>query len=310
MRNSLDAVRGTFQRTLRRPIRFTGIGLHSGATITMTLSPAPVDQGVVFVRSDLRGGAAVVPAGWDAVVDTRMCTVLGNAAGTTVGTVEHIMAAFRGCGVDNVTVTLDAPETAIMDGSAAPFTAEIDEAGVVEQDAPRRYIRILRPITVRDGDKSVSLSPSDQATFSFEIDFDSPVISRQSATFVLNGPVFRRDLAGARTFGFLEEVEALRGMGLARGGSLDNVIVISEDRVLNEDGLRFENEFVRHKILDAVGDLYQAGAPIIGAFRGLRSGHAMNNRLLRAVFADASAWCWEGGLPVSSPMWNDRRAFA
>jgi len=310
VKNSLDAVRGTLQRTLRRPIRFTGVGLHSGRAITMTLSPAPVDQGVVFVRSDLKGDAAFVPASWDAVVDTRMCTVLGNALGTTVGTVEHIMAAFRGCGVDNVTVTLDASEVAIMDGSAAPFVAEIDEAGVVGQDAPRRFIRVLRPITVRDGDKSASLSPSDRATFSFEIDFDSPVIRRQAAVFELDGVSFRRDLSGARTFGFLEEVDALRRMGLARGGSLDNVIVISGDRVLNEDGLRFEDEFVRHKILDAMGDLFQAGAMIRGAFRGLRSGHALNNRLLHALFADESAWCWEGGIPVSTPMWGEHRAFA
>lgn len=276
----------------------------------MTLSPAPIDHGVVFVRSDLAGEAAVIPASWDAVVDTRMCTVLGNAHGATVGTVEHIMAAFRGAGVDNVTVTLDAGEVAIMDGSAQPFAAEIDAAGVVEQDAARRHIRVLKPIVVRDGDRHASLLPSDRSTFSFEIDFDSPVIARQSATFDLDGVSFRRDLARARTFGFLAEVDGLRRMGLAQGGSLDNVIVISEDRVLNDGGLRFENEFVRHKILDAVGDLYQAGAPILGAFRGLRSGHALNNRLLRALFEDASAWCWDGGASLSTPVWTERRAFA
>jgi UDP-3-O-[3-hydroxymyristoyl] N-acetylglucosamine deacetylase len=304
---------GPFQRTLQQPVRFSGIGLHSGSTITMTLSPAPADHGIVFVRGDRKGEEAVIAAAWDNVVDTRMCTVLGNRHGVTVGTVEHIMGALRGCEIDNAVVKLDGPEIAIMDGSAALFIEAIDSVGTVEQGAPRQFLRILKPVTVREGNKSATLLPAERPGFAFEIDFESAAIRRQSASFELDGAVFRDDIGQARTFGFLHEVDALRRMGLARGGSLDNAIVISGEDILNEEGLRYSDEFVRHKILDAVGDLYLAGAPILGRFAGVRSGHALNNRLLHALFADSSAWCWDSSVPARvAPAWTGelRRAVA
>lgn len=300
-----------FQRTLKRPVRFSGVGLHSGALITMTLEPAPEDHGIVFIRTDKRGEEAVIPASWDNVVDTRMCTVVGNAFGVTVGTVEHLMGALRGCEIDNAIVTVDGAEISIMDGSAAPFVEAIDSVGTVEQTAPRQYLRILKPVSLREGDKSVALFPSERSSFSLDIDFDSAVIRRQSAAFDLNGLIFRGDISQARTFGFVHEVDALQKMGLARGASLDNAIAISGDGILNEDGLRFDDEFVRHKILDAVGDTYLAGAPILGRFVGHRSGHALNNKLLRALFADQSAWCWDAPALASNPaVWQTAPARA
>ena len=290
-----------FQRTLKRSIRFSGVGLHTGNTITMTLAPAPAGHGIEFVRSDLRGAAAVVPAQWDNVIDTRMCTVVGNAEGTRIGTIEHIMGALNGCGIDNAVITLDGPEIAIMDGSAAPFVEAIDAAGIDETAMPRRAIRVLKPVMVQEGDKWAELLPGERVSYAFDIDFESAAISRQSLVLDLSPESFRNEIGGARTFGFLHEVEMLKKMGLARGGSLDNAIVISGDRVINAEGLRFQDEFVRHKILDAVGDLYLAGSPIIGRFVGHRSGHALNNKLLRALFADATAWRWDNPLlPVSA----------
>ncbi|AWK87523.1 UDP-3-O-acyl-N-acetylglucosamine deacetylase [Azospirillum thermophilum] len=284
---------GLFQQTLMKPVTIIGVGLHSGAKVTLTISPAEANSGITFIRSDLRGAAAVVPARWDHVVDTRLCTVIGNEHGTTIGTIEHLMAALAGCGIDNAIVSVDAIEVPIMDGSSAPFVAAIESAGIHIQQAPRRVIRILAPVAVGDGGKSATFTPDVAPTYSFEIDFDSAAIARQSHAVELDGDVFKDEISRARTFGFLHEVEGLRKMGLARGGSLDNAVVISGDSVMNPDGLRFQDEFVRHKILDAVGDLYLAGAPIIGHFRGFRSGHALNNQLLRALFADRSAWRYD-----------------
>lgn len=279
------------QHTLKSKIHCTGVGLHSGAKMSMTLAPADADTGIVFVRTDLPRGRAVVPARWDAVVDTRLCTVVGNGAGTTIGTVEHLMAALRGCGVDNAVIELDGPEVPIMDGSAGPFVFLIDCAGLAAQSSPRRVLRVLKEVSVGDGEKHATLSPSPASTFSFEIEFSSAAVARQEGFVELDETAtFRNDLAGARTFGFLHEVDHMRRMGLARGGSLDNAIVISGDRILNEGGLRFPDEFVRHKMLDSIGDLYLAGAPIVGHFHGRRSGHALNNQVLRALFADRSAW--------------------
>ncbi|MBP2315297.1 UDP-3-O-acyl-N-acetylglucosamine deacetylase [Azospirillum soli] len=284
---------GMLQRTVKKPVRCTGVGLHTGATVTLTISPAEPNTGFVFLRTDLSGQAAVIQARWDTVVDTRLCTVIGNAHGTTVGTIEHLMAALAGCGVDNAIIALDNIEVPIMDGSAEPFVEAIERVGTVAQNAARRAIRILKPVTVVDGAKSATFTPDDVTTFRFDIDFDNAVIAQQSHAIELDGESFKDEISRARTFGFLHEVEGLRKMGLARGGSLDNAIVISGDRVLNEDGLRFDDEFVRHKILDAVGDLYLAGGPFIGHFHGVRSGHALNNQLLRALFADRSAWCYD-----------------
>ncbi len=274
------------------PIQCSGIGLHSGRLVTMTLRPASANAGVQFVRTDLAEPRQPIPARWDRVCDTQLCTVLANDDGVRVGTVEHLMAALAGCGIDNVTVEVDGPELPIMDGSAAPFVALIERAGIRALSAARRAIRILRRVEVEDGDCAVSLAPAAHASFGFEIEFASRAIARQEGFVPLVKSVFRDEVAEARTFGFLEDVQTLRRRGLALGGSLDNAVVVSGDHVLNADGLRFPDEFVRHKILDAIGDLYLAGAPILGHFQGRRSGHTANNRLLRALFADDMAWCF------------------
>ncbi len=278
------------QRTLKTSINCTGIALHSGAKVSLTLRPGAPDSGIVFRRTDIAGAGAVVPAIWDRVVDTNMCTTLGNQDGVTIGTVEHLMAALAGCAIDNAVVELSGPEVPVMDGSAAPFVFLVECAGIVEQDSPRQIIRVLKPVSVENGDGTASLLPGAGFSLGFEIDFDSPVVSRQTISIGLDNGSFKKELARARTFGFLHDVERLWAAGLAKGGSLDNAVVVSGDSILNEDGLRYEDEFVRHKVLDAVGDLYLAGAPIIGRFQGACSGHAANNRLLRHLFADPDAW--------------------
>lgn len=278
------------QQTLKSRITCAGIGLHSGKTVKMALKPAPVDNGIVFVRTDLPHGRAVVPARWDNVVDTRLCTVIGNEHGTTIGTIEHLMAALRGCNIDNVIVEVDAAELPIMDGSSEPFVFLIECAGVARQDKPRKAIQVLREVSVTEGDKTATLSPDNGASYSFEIDFDNRVVARQEQTIRLINGAFKSELSRARTFGFLHEVEMMREAGLALGGSLDNAIVIDHDKVLNKDGLRYTDEFVRHKILDSIGDLYLAGGQILGHFHGIRAGHAMNNKLLHALFADKTAF--------------------
>ncbi|MEQ8967451.1 MAG: UDP-3-O-acyl-N-acetylglucosamine deacetylase [Azospirillaceae bacterium] len=285
------------QRTLKSAIACKGTGLHSGARVAMTLEPAAPGTGIVFRRTDRPAAEADIPARFDAVADTRLCTVLANEAGTSIGTVEHLMAALRGCGVDNAVVALDGPEVPIMDGSAAPFVFLIECAGTVGQVEPRRVIRVLEPVEVVHGRgaevRSAHLAPADAAVFDFDIAFDTAAIGRQSHRFELSDGAFKTELADCRTFGFLAEVEQLRAAGLARGGSLANAIVVDGDRVLNEEGLRRADEFVRHKILDAMGDLYLAGAPIIGAYAGDKAGHALNNALLRALFERPEAWCHE-----------------
>ncbi|MDB5492590.1 MAG: lpxC [Micavibrio sp.] len=277
------------QTTLLNTISCTGIGLHSGADVTLTLRPAPVDHGIVFVRMDLAGDN-VIPALYDRVVDTRLCTVIGNDAGATVGTIEHLMSALRGCGIDNLIIELNGPEVPLMDGSAEPFVALIEKSGTREQPMPRRAIQVLKEIVVEENGKIARLSPSNGSIFGGEIEFAHPSIGRQKyETRLVNGN-FRHDIASARTFGFAHEVEAMRKAGLARGGSLDNAIVLSETAVLNIEGLRFDDEFIRHKLLDAIGDLYLAGGPILGAYDGFKAGHAMNNAVLRKLFATPDAW--------------------
>lgn len=279
------------QRTLKSAIGCRGIGLHSGAKVTMTLRPAGVGTGIVFRRTDIAGGGAVIPARWDNVGDTRLNSCLTNEAGVSVGTVEHLMAALAGMGVDNAVVEISGPEVPVMDGSAFPFLFLIECAGLTEQDAPRRALKVLKRVVVKDGDRFASLTPAAEGfSLRFEIDFGDTLIARQECAVHLDEGVFKAEISRARTFGFEHEVAQLRAAGLARGGSLDNAVVVSGSRVLNEGGLRYEDEFVRHKILDAVGDLYLAGMPIVGRFHGVRSGHAVNNRLLRELFADASAW--------------------
>ncbi len=302
------------QGTLKSSINCTGVALHSGEKVSMTLSPGGEDSGIVFKRTDIAGQGAVIPATWERVIDTRMCTTIGNDEGVSVATVEHLMAALAGCGIDNAVIEINGPEVPIMDGSAAPFVFLIECAGVAGQDAPRRYIRVNKPVEIKENGAVTSLVPGEGFSLGFEIDFDSPVVSRQIISLGLVNGSFKKELSRARTFGFLHELDQLRACGLAKGGSLENAIVISGDKVLNKDGLRYDNEFVRHKVLDAVGDLYLAGAPIIGRFDGFRSGHTANNRILHALFAEKDAWSYQsltvaesesgpvgGGWAVDSP---------
>jgi UDP-3-O-[3-hydroxymyristoyl] N-acetylglucosamine deacetylase len=280
------------QTTIGQRMACSGTGLHSGKPVSMTLIPALVDSGIVFRRTDLPGNP-LIPARYDRASELVLCTGLANDSGVKVGTVEHLLAALAGLGVDNLVVELDGPEVPVMDGSAAPFVFLLECATVVAQDAPRRRIRILQTVEVRDGDKLARLEPGEGFTVAVEIDFASGAIGRQQVAVELEEGAFKQELARARTFGFEHEVEQMRALGLALGGSLENAVVISGDRVLNEEGLRFADEFVRHKALDAVGDLYLAGAPIAGRFVGIRTGHALNNRLLRELFARPEAWMWE-----------------
>jgi UDP-3-O-[3-hydroxymyristoyl] N-acetylglucosamine deacetylase len=279
-----------YQRTLSAPLTIAGVGVHSGAPATLRLLPATANSGITFVRVDVTDKANRIPARWDCVVDTRMCTVLANTAGVSVATVEHLMAALRGCDVHNVTIEIDGPEIPIMDGSSAPFIQAIDEVGTVALAAPAYAIKVLMPICVEDGDKMVKLLPSTRATYEGEIDFTHDAIGRQSYKMELLNGNFRHELSEARTFGFFDDVEALRKMGLARGGSLDNAIVVDTNGVMNPEGLRFADEFIRHKLLDAVGDMYLAGAPVIAAYHANKPSHAMNNAVLRALFANKDAW--------------------
>ncbi len=278
------------QKTLRTSIVIEGIGLHSGKTIRMTIDPAPEYHGIVFLRTDLEAGTGLIPALWHNVVDTQLCTVIGNGHGARVGTIEHLMAALCGCGIDNALILIDGPEVPVMDGSALPFVERIEAAGLQTQSAPRRAIRMLKDVTVEQDGKKVTLKPADESVFAGDIEFDHPAIGRQSFETTLVNGNFRHDIADARTFGFIKEVEWMRKNGLALGGSTDNAIVIGDDGVINPGGLRSGDEFIRHKILDAIGDLYLAGGPILGAYNGHRAGHAMNNEILKALFSDPSAY--------------------
>jgi UDP-3-O-[3-hydroxymyristoyl] N-acetylglucosamine deacetylase len=278
------------QRTLKHAIQCSGVGLHTGARVSMTLHPAEPGHGVVMRRRDLPGRPELA-ATWRNGRRTPLCTTL-ERDGVQIGTIEHLMSALAGCEIDNVLVDLDGPEVPIMDGSAAPFVFLIECAGIVRQDAPRRAIKVLKPVGVEDGTRRARLTPGPGLSIDFEIDFDSAIVARQSWSSPITRAQFKAELARARTFGFLHEVDQLRENGLARGGSLNNAVVISDDGVLNAGGLRYPDEFVRHKVLDVVGDLYLAGAPVQGAFSGIRSGHAMNLQLLQALFADPTAWAW------------------
>jgi UDP-3-O-[3-hydroxymyristoyl] N-acetylglucosamine deacetylase len=256
----------------------------------VAVRPAAIDSGIVFVRTDLADLDNRVLASPETVCKTQLGTVIGNAAGVTVATIEHLMAALVMLGVDNAVVEVDGPEMPIMDGSSLPFIRVLDRAGLRLQDAPRRYIEVLEPVEVVDGDKRAALKPAMGFEVAFEIRFPTPAIGTQAIDLPMDEQAFRADLADCRTFGFLHEVEALRSMGLARGGNMDNVVVIDGDRVLNPEGLRRPDEFVRHKALDAIGDLFVLGAPVLGRYEGELAGHAMNNLLVRALAAKPSAW--------------------
>jgi len=277
------------QQTLKQDITINGVGLHSGKYITMVMKPAPAGHGIVFVRTDLSEHNEI-PALWDKVIDTQLCTVIGNDSGASVGTIEHVMSALRGLNIDNVRIELDGAEVPVMDGSAMPFVEAIEEIGIMAQSEPRQMIRVLREIAVEHDGKRVTLKPADTSVFTGEIDFPHPDIgTQQFETCLLNGN-FKHDIAEARTFGFLEEAEYLRSRGLGLGGSLDNAIILDREKIMNPGGLRFDDEFIRHKLLDAIGDLYLAGGQIIGAYDGYKAGHAINNAILHELFAQPDAW--------------------
>lgn len=278
------------QRTIKNVIRATGVGLHSGEKVYLTLRPAPADNGILFRRVDLNP-IVEIPANADLVAETTLCTGLAQS-GAKVQTVEHLMSALAGLGIDNIFVDLSAAEVPIMDGSAGPFVFLLQSAGIVEQVAPKRFIRIKRPVEVREGDKVARFEPYDGLRLGFTIEFDHPMIpaAQSRAEVDFSTEAYIREVSRARTFGFMRDLEYMRERNLGLGGSMDNAIVLDEFRILNDDGLRYVDEFVRHKILDAIGDLYLVGHPILGAYEGFKSGHALNNKLARALLAERSAW--------------------
>lgn len=278
------------QRTLKTLIRARGVGLHTGQQVNIALRPAQPDTGITFRRVDL-APPVDIPARADLVGETRLSSCLVHQ-GAKVYTVEHLMSALAGLGVDNAYVDIDGPEVPIMDGSAAPFALLLQQAGLVELAAPKRFLRVKRAVEVREGDKWARLEPYEGLRLSFSIVFNHPVIdkTRQAVTVDFAETSYLREIARARTFGFMHDVERLREDGLALGGGLDNALVLDEYRLLNAEGLRFADEFIRHKVLDAIGDLYLLGRPLLGAFSAHKSGHALNNRLLRALLADAAGW--------------------
>lgn len=287
-----------FQHTVAGPVIFAGIGLHTGEHVRVAVRPAPVDAGIVFVRTDVHDRDNRVAVKAEAVCQTQLGTVINNAADVRVSTIEHLMAALAALSIDNCVVELDGPEVPIMDGSSEPFVRILDRAGRRKQEAARKYIEILEPILVEEGDKFVSLTPSDRFEVAFEIAFGSKAIGRQRVDLTIDEESFRAELSDCRTFGFVRDVEALRAIGLARGGSMDNAVVIDGDRVLNPEGLRRPDEFVRHKALDAIGDLYVLGAPIIGRFEGVLAGHGLNNAVVRALLSQPRAWRLRTHAPV------------
>ena len=278
------------QRTPKKVIQATGVGLHSGRKVLVTLGPAPTNAGIVFRRTDLNP-VVEIPASYEYVSETMLCTSL-QRGDVKIATVEHLLSALAGLGIDNAYIDVDAPEIPIMDGSAAPWVFLIQSAGIREQNALKRFIRILKPIRIEDGDKFAQFLPYNGYKVTFTIDFDHPVFNHKpkTASFDFSQTSYVKQVCRARTFGFLADYERLRESDLVKGGSLDNAVVVDDYRVLNEDGLRFENEFVAHKVLDAIGDLYLLGSSLIGAFEGYKSGHEMNNRLLRALMAQQESW--------------------
>lgn len=282
--------KAVLQRTLKNVIRATGVGLHTGEKVYLTLRPAPVDNGIVFVRTDL-GNPVAIPARAENVGDTTMATTLAMGD-VTIATVEHLMSAFAGLGIDNAFVDVSAPELPIMDGSAAPFVFLLQSAGIEEQNAPKKFIRVRKKVTYSQGDVAAEIAPYDGFRIDYTLLYDHPVFRKHSktASVEFSTMAFVKEVSRARTFGFLADYEKLRSMNLARGGSLDNAVVVDDYRILNDDGLRLADEFAKHKILDAIGDLYLLGHSVIGAFAGFKSGHGPNNALLRRLLADEEAW--------------------
>ena len=277
------------QRTLDHAIRCSGIGLHSGKKVDLVLHPAEVDTGIVFIRSDLD---VEIKGHVSSVVDTRLCTTIGNDE-ASIATVEHIMSALAGLGIDNARIEVNGPEVPVMDGSASPFIFLIQCAGIVEQNKAKKVLRIKKRISIEDGDKSCALYPASGFRASYHLDYAHPLLSNCKVSFDFSRQGYAREVSRARTFGFIHEVEALQKAGLALGGSMDNAVVLDKYGVLNEGGLRYADECARHKVLDTVGDLFLIGYPIVGAFEGEKSGHAMNSQLVQAVLADETAWVIE-----------------
>lgn len=298
------------QRTLRNSIHCRGIALHSGVECSLTLKPAGINHGVVFKRSDITDRDAMVAARWDRVTSTVLSTTISNDDGVSVSTVEHLMAALAGCEIDNVLIVIDGPEVPIMDGSSAPFVMLLECAGAAHQEAPRRALKVLRPIRVGDDDCHITILPASAFSIDFEIDFNSAAVTEHALDIRLVNGTFNESISRARTFGFLEDVDRMRAAGLGLGGSLDNVVVVDGPDILNEEGLRFEDEFVRHKILDCVGDLYLAGGPMLARVNAYKSGHAFNNKVLRALFADQDAWEWVTLSEARVAAWHQNEALA
>ena len=283
-------MKNSTQRTIAKQVVFKGIGLHSGKPIEMKINPAPDDFGIVFKRTDVKESESLVEANFLNVTKTMLGTTIANKYGVEVATIEHLMAALWGCGIDNALIEIEGPEIPIMDGSSGPFVKALDEAGVVKQNNPRKVIVIKDEIQVGDEKRGAVLRPHKGFGIKFDIDFKDSAISRQHAKYEFKNGVFRHEIANARTFGFKEEVDAMNRAGLARGGSLENAIVIENGKILNDGGLRFDDEFVRHKILDACGDLFTSGHRIQGQFIGKKSGHQTNNEILRTLFDNPSSW--------------------
>jgi UDP-3-O-[3-hydroxymyristoyl] N-acetylglucosamine deacetylase len=301
------------QRTLKKKISTTGVGLHTGTKVSLTLRPAAPDTGIVFRRIDL-AAPVDIPAQATNVTDTRLSTLI-ERDGARVSTVEHLMSALAGLGIDNAYVDIDGPEVPIMDGSAGPFVFLLQQAGIEEQKAAKRFIRIKSPVEVRSGDKLARFDPYNGFRIDFAIEFPHPVFGAENKHVVVDfaEDSYLKEISRARTFGFMQEVETMREMGLALGGSLDNAIVLDEFRVLNSDGLRYDNELVKHKVLDAIGDLYLLGSPLIGAYTAFKSGHALNNQLLRATLQQRDAWEYatfdsEAQVPPAFVHWRTREA--
>ena len=303
---------GALQTTLASEIALTGTGVHTGAPASIILSPADAGTGIRFLLPGESESGIEIPARVEAVSNVTLCTVLSDGNGAAVATVEHLLAALRGLSVDNVLIEIDKGEIPIMDGSSRAFVDAIDEAGITELNEPRRFIKVLKPVRVEDGQAVGELSPYNGFHLDVEIEFDTPLIGRQRIELEVNPGSFREELSRARTFGFMKDVEGLWAAGLALGASLENTVAIGEDRVINQEGLRFDDEFVRHKALDAVGDLALAGAPLLGAYKSRRGGHRLNSLVLKELFADADAWTYadaprthrdvshaEGGLAIA-----------
>ena len=292
MVNSKSTSTNITQRTLKETIAYVGIGLHTGQKVSMKVQPADVNTGINFIRKDAEPGTKLIPARWYNVRESTLRTILGNNHNVTIMTTEHLLAAFVGCGIDNALVEIDGPEVPIMDGSSQPFVSMIEKIGTIEQYEPRHAIWVQRPIEIRDGDKFAIMMPSEVPRITVSIDFENTVIGNQTLSVELVNEAFRNNIAKARSFGFANQVEMLKKKGLARGGSLQNAILVDGDRIVNEDGLRYKDEFVRHKILDSLGDLSLAGVPILGHYYAYKPGHELNTKFVRKLFEESSSWSY------------------